>query len=190
MIGNPTGGIRALRAANAMQQPRYCRGYPCIMPMRYRAGVWTVQKQGWGLAIDPAVLISDERIEMTDWELKDFAVQIVRDDIQRVGRKLMSWTSDPRIEPSIWFNGDGGPEWVVVRAVRYPTLKATAPTNWKQIAARCVKLGKVGHFASVSVANADDAFDTSGSVPPAPLWRGHRMVARFEGLEDGVIRTG
>ena len=67
-----------------------CKGYPCIMPMRYRAGVWTVQMQGWGLldaisgkAIDPAVLISDERIEMTDWELKDFAVQIVRDDIQR-----------------------------------------------------------------------------------------------------------
>jgi hypothetical protein len=176
-----------------------CKGYPCIMPMRYRAGVWIVQMLGWGLldartgkAIDPAVLISEERIEMTDWELKDFAIQIVRADIQKAGRKLMSWTSDPRIEPSIWFVGDGGPEWVVVRAVRYPTLKATPPANWKQIAARCAKLGRVGHFASVSVANADDAFDPSGSVPPEPLWRGHRMVARFEGFEDdiSVMRTG
>ena len=42
-----------------------CKGYPCIMPMRYRAGVWTVQMPGWGLldaitgnAIDPAALIS------------------------------------------------------------------------------------------------------------------------------------
>jgi hypothetical protein len=39
-----------------------------------------------------------------------------------------------------------------------------------------------------SSANADEAFGPNGSVPPAPLWRGHRMVARFEGLEEGVIR--
>jgi hypothetical protein len=165
------------------------KGHPCIMPMRYRAGIWAAQVPGWGLLeaksgkmIDPSALISDERIEMTDWELNDFAVQIVRDHLQKTGRKLMSWTSAPEVEPSIWFVGDGGPEWIVVRAVRYPTLKADPPANWKQIAARCAKLGTVGHFASVSVANADDAFDLSGSVPPEPLWRGHRMVVRFDGL--------
>jgi hypothetical protein len=170
-----------------------CKGHPCIMPMQYRAGIWAAQVPGWGLLdaksgkmIDPSALISDERIEMTDWELNDFAVQIVRGHLQKTGRKLMSWTSAPEVEPSIWFVGDGGPKWVVVRAVRYPTLKADPPANWKQIAARCAKLGRVGHFASVSVANADDAFDPSGSVPPEPLWRGHRMVARFEGLQDEI----
>src|SRR5271169_4052990 len=29
------------------------------------------------------------------------------------------------------------------------------------------------HFSSVSVANADDALDEAGAVPPQPLWRGH-----------------
>jgi hypothetical protein len=28
--------------------------------------------------LDPIAHVSDERIEMTDWELQDFAVQVVR----------------------------------------------------------------------------------------------------------------
>jgi hypothetical protein len=193
MLETPGSRIGLLAVAEG------CKGYPCIMRMRYRAGVWAVQAPGWGLLdartgemIDPSALISDERIEMTDWELNDFAIQLVRDHLQKSGRKLMSWTSHPEVEPSIWFVGGSGPEWVVVRAVRYPRLKAAPPTNWKQIANRCARLGTVGHFASVSVANANDAFDPSGSVPPEPLWRGHRMIARFDGLEDNTspVSTG
>jgi hypothetical protein len=84
---------------------------------------------------------------------------------------------------SIWFLGDDGPEWVVVRAVRYPKDKAGWPYNWQQIAERCAKLGKTGHLASVSVASADDAFDAA--TAPEPLWRGHGMFVRFEGLVAG-----
>lgn len=167
-----------------------CKGHPCIMPMCYRAGTWFPDAAGWGLIdartgrpIDPMAHVSDERIEMTDWELQDFAVQIVRDHLEKAGRKLMSWVSCPEVDPSIWFVGDSGPEWVVVRAARYPKKKAEVPANWQQIAARCTKLGKVGHFASVAAANADDAFDPSGAVAPEPLWRGHAMLVRFEGLE-------
>jgi hypothetical protein len=32
-----------------------------------------------GRPINPVALVNDELIEMTDWELQDFAVQIVRD---------------------------------------------------------------------------------------------------------------
>jgi hypothetical protein len=85
------------------------------MPILYPP--WAVEVPGWGLLdartgkmIHPSALISDERIEMTDWELNDYAVQVVRDHLQKAGRKLMSWTSDPEVEPSIWFVGDGGPE--------------------------------------------------------------------------------
>jgi hypothetical protein len=169
-----------------------CQGHPCIMPMRHRAGAWAPDAAGWGLidprtgkTVDPIAYVSDERIEMTDWELQDFAVQIVRNHLEKAGRKLMSWQGNPAVDPSIWFVGDSEPEWVVVRAVRYPKTKADLPANWQQIAARCAKLGKVGHFASVSAANADDAFDPSGAVTPEPLWRGHRMFVRFEGLETG-----
>lgn len=169
-----------------------CNGYSCLMRMRCRAGIWAPETSGWGLLdartgkpIDPIALVSDERIEITDWELQDFAVQVVRDHLEKNGKKLMSWQGNPAVDPSIWYVGDTGPEWVVVRAVRYPVLTANPPAAWHQIVERCSRLGKVGYFASVSVANADDAFDPSGAVPPEPLWRGHKMVVRFEGLVTG-----
>jgi hypothetical protein len=170
-----------------------CKGHPCVMPMRYRAGEWEPEAAGWGLVdartgkvLDPIAHVSDERIEMTDWELQDFAVQVVRDHLEKAGRKLMSWQGNPAVDPSIWFVGDNGPEWVVVRAVRSPKTRADLPANWQRIAARCAERGsgKVGHFASVSVANADDAVDPIAK-PPKPLWRGHEMLVWFEGLETG-----
>jgi len=159
-----------------------CRGHPCIMPMRHRAGEWTPDAAGWGLidartgnAIDPIAHVSDERIEMTDWELQDFVVQIVRDHLEKAGRKLMSCQGRPTVDPSIWFVGDSGPEWVVVRVARYPEKKAKLPGNWRQIATGCAKLGKVGHFAPVSVTN---------TVLAEPLWRGHGLKVHFERILD------
>jgi hypothetical protein len=157
--------------------------------MRQKAGTWTPEVPGWGVVdahtgrvVDPIILISDERIEMSDWEVQDFAVQIVRDHLQQSGRELRSWQGNPGVNPSLWFVGDSGPEWVVVRAARYPTLKAERPSNWEKIAEGCARIGKTGHFASVSIANHDDAFDPSGTTPPRPLWRGHAMRVRFDGL--------
>lgn len=124
---------------------------------------------------------------MTDWELQDFAVQVVRDQLDNTGKKLMSWQGNPSVDPSIWFVGVDGPEWVVVRAVRYPQRAAKLPENWRQIAKSCVRIGKVGHFASVSVANSNDAFDPTGAVPPTPLWRGHALRVAFDGLVAGPV---
>lgn len=169
-----------------------CRGHACLMPMRRRANAWAPQTPGWGLidertgaSVDPVALVSDERIEMTDWELHNFAVQVVWQHLERTGRQRMSRQADPDVEPAIWFVGDSGPEWIVVRAVRYPAPKARPPSGWRQIAERCAARGSVGHFASVSVAAADDAFDPTGAVPATPLWRGHAMVVSFDGLEPG-----
>ncbi len=169
-----------------------CEGYPCLMPMRHRAGTWTPDAAGWGLIdartgkeVDPIALISDERIEMTDWELQDFAVQVVRDHLKKDGKEIMSCQGNPAVDPSIWFVGERGAEWVVVRATRYPVKDAAPPNNWNSISSQCSRLGKVGHFASVAVANADDAFDPSGEIPPTPLWRGYKMFVRFEGLSAG-----
>jgi hypothetical protein len=161
------------------------------------SGDWVPQAAGWGLldartgnTVNPIDLVGDARIEMTDWEVHDFAVQVVRKHLEKSGKKLMSWTGHPGVDPSVWFVGASGPEWIVVRAVRYPKSNAIPPADWPQIAASCARLGKVGHFASVSVANADDAFDPSGTVPALPLWRGHAMFVRFEGLVAGSAVSG
>jgi len=168
-----------------------CNGHPCLLPMRSRAGAWEVDAPGWGFTdlrsgrpVDPIDLVSDERIEMTDWEVHDFAVQVVRDQLAEAGRTLMSWQGNPSVDPSIWFVGDNGPEWVVVRAARYPERRAP-PDNWPGISEGCARIGKLGHFASVTVANAANAFDLSGDMAPEPLWRGHAMYVSFGGLEPG-----
>lgn len=168
-----------------------CKGHACFMPMRYRRGEWLPDVINWGLidvrtglSVNPTALVSDEKIEMTDWELHDFAVQVVRAHLEKAGRKLLSWQGNPAVDPSIWFVGASGPEWTVVRVVRYPNTWAELPKNWQKISDSCARASKVGHFASVSVASADEAFDTSGSTLPIPLWRGHGMAVRFDGLLD------
>jgi hypothetical protein len=169
-----------------------CNGHACLMPMRREGTEWIANGQGWGLFdlrtgrdIDPVALITDELIEMSDWELHDFAVQIVKDNLTKNGRTQMSWQGNPSVDPSIWFAGEHGPEWVVVRAARYPETSVEPPADWHAIAENCSRHGKSGHFASVGFANADDAFDPTGAVPATPLWRGHGMRVRFIGLAPG-----
>ena len=162
-----------------------CQGHPCILPMRRAGSAWAVAYSDWGLldartghAIDPFKLADDRPIEMTDWELHDFAVEVVKGQIEKDRKELMSWQSDSRISPSIWFVGDNGPEWVVVRATRYPNLEAEMPSDWDSIAERCSRKGKIGHFASVSVAKSPD----DDGIDPGPLLRGGPMIVKFEGL--------
>lgn len=165
-----------------------CRGRACIMPLRKSAAGWTVTAPGWGLvdatsrrSVNPPALVTDEKIEMSDWELQDFAVQIVREHLEKEGRKIMSWQGNPEVDPSLWFVGEKGPEWVVVRAVRYPEKQARPPQNWAGIAESCARLSRKGHFASVAVANAKDPFDPARGSP-LPLWRGEGMVVSYAGL--------
>jgi hypothetical protein len=166
-----------------------CNGVPCIMLMSKRSGSWAPHRTGWGLIdartghdIDPVALITDARIEMTDWEVHDFAVQVVRQNLEDEGRQIMSTQGDPSLDPSIWFVGRSGPEWVIVRSARMPATDPEQPDNWPAIAEQCKAMGTVGYFASVVVASRGDAFDPN--VPSRPLWRGHPMAVRFKGLQQ------
>ena len=205
-LGNQLFYIRVVDVDNRVQGPgnltgfraiaEGCMGHACLMPMRQVGVSWETDSPGWGLidpdtgqSIDPAVLVTDENIVMTDWELHDFAVQVVRDHItEKLGYELMSSQGSPSVDPSIWFVGDQGPEWVVVREVRHPDREANMPSNIVEIRDSCSRLGRTGHFASVGCANSEDAFDPSGHIPALPLWRGHKMSVRFEGLVPATIQ--
>lgn len=168
-----------------------CNGHACLMPMKKRVtdGQWVPDCAGWGLidattgsSIDPLALVSDEKIEITEWELHDFAVQVVRDQLRKEGYEIMSAQGHPNADPSIWFVGDSNrPEWVVVRAVRYPESDAERPRHWAGIAASCAELSKIGHFASVAFVSTDNSYDPGRGV--TPLWRGHGVHVRYAGLE-------
>ena len=191
-IDDVSGNVRGPGNPNGFRTiAKGCNGHACRMPMRIKGANWETAEPGWGLVddetgniINPINLISDEKIEMTDWEIHDFAVQVVRDHVtEKLGHKLMSSQGNPDVDPSIWFVGENGPEWVVVRAARFPEKEATRPENIPAIEASCAHMSNVSHFASVSFANSEDAFDPAGGVPALPLWRGHGVFIRFEGLE-------
>ena len=168
------------------------------MPMKKKffGGGWVADVSGWGLVdartgkpINPIELVTDEKIEVTQWELQDFAVQAVRDQLEKDGYQLMSWQGNPDVDPAIWFVGKSKkPEWVVVRAVRYPERDAVQPANWDAIAAGCAHMSQIGHFASVAFASMDDPFDPSGANV-VPLYRGHGTHVRYEGLDRVVNPT-
>ncbi|WP_252259818.1 hypothetical protein [Erythrobacter aurantius] len=157
-------------------------GHPCLMPMRRSSNGWRPERPGWGLvdmrsgeAIDPTWLVSDERIEVTDWELLDFAVQVVKQRLQEQGYEIMSSHSNPKVHPNIWFISEKGPEWAIVRATRYPDPIATLPSNWREVAQDCEHLSKHGHFAPVAFALDEDR--------DQPIWRGYAADAQFHGLQ-------
>lgn len=160
------------------------------MRKKLLGGAWVADMPGWGLVdpetrrpVDPVALISDEKVEMTDWEVQDMGVQIVRDHLDNHGFKLMSWQGNPQVNPSIWFIGESKrPEWVVVRCVRYPASRAERPSNWDAIAASCAKLSPIGHFASVALTSIDQPRESCDEAPIS-LWRGSGMAVRFPGLE-------
>jgi len=181
--GNPRGFVTAARMAN---------GRACILPMKKKffGGAWVADRSGWGLVdpdtdglIDPVALVTDEKIEMSRWEVHSLAVQVVSEQLAKQGFELMSSQSNPEVDPSIWFIGESTrPEWVVVRSARFPVMGASRPSNWQAIIDGCSKLSSTGHFASVSIASADQPF-RDRDEKALPLWRGHATEVRFEGLE-------
>jgi len=180
------GSIRGLAAA-----AKGANGHACILPMQKKFfGGWVADMPGWGLLsaetrkpIDPVSVVTDQKIEMTPWEVHDMAVQVVRDYLEKEGFELMSWQGNPEVDPSIWFVGKTKrPEWVVVRSAKFPASSANRPANWAAIANGCTKLSATGHFASVAVVSVNQPFESSEEAP-VPLWRGHGMHVRFDGLE-------
>ena len=161
------------------------------MPMTERLTGYEPAFPGWGLIhaetqepVIPADMVSDDLIEMSDWELHDFAIQVMKSKLEEEGKKVFSAQSSRKIDPSIWFEEDRDQYWVVVREVRHPEKQAAMPTNISEISEFCSRKSQGGYFASVKVANYDDPFDpdadSNGNF--LPLYRGHRLMAGFEGL--------
>lgn len=63
------------------------------------------------------IAISDET-EMSLWEINNFAIQIVLEDLHKKGYKINSYCDLPGIEPQIWFTDEtGNPCWILVKKI-------------------------------------------------------------------------
>lgn len=184
-----------------------CNGYPCRMPMQRVGSGWKPTKPGWGLIdagpikaegklmipfkdglgkpVDPLSLVTDEKIEMTDWEVHDLAVQGARKFVTE-NRDCKSIQSHgyPEVNPSIWFDEGSGPQWVVVQESRHPDrVTFPSPSELAKLVEFCKAnnpKAETGYFMAANIANYGDVTNPSSDTPSLPLWRGHCMSMCFE----------
>ncbi len=148
-------------------------GMACLLPMRRRpsGSSWEPAYQGWGLLdartrepLDPMRHLVTPPTPMTDWEMYDFAIEQVVQKLKEQNRDILSWSTDPDIEPSLFFHDGSQRAYCVVRPYmfgerikEYIELKTNAH---HQLAG----LGIRGYYAPVVFKNLEQQDD--GEVLP------------------------
>jgi hypothetical protein len=148
----------------------------------------TPLKQGWNLydartsqEIAPLNLASNEKTLMSKWELSNFAIQIVRNDLEKEGNHILSFCDLPEVNPQIWFkNKKGETGWVIVKHTRNENEKDYK--EWVGLDDRSPQLKPYdGYFASVQLI---PSVGWNGvSEFPTDLCRGDGMYVNYKGLE-------
>ena len=80
-------------------------------------------ENGWNLfearsnnKVNPEIIVNERPTKMSPWELNNFAIQIVRTEIQKLGNEILSFCDLPEINPQIWFKDkNGNINWVIVK---------------------------------------------------------------------------
>ena len=171
---------------------------PCSFPVD--ASTLKPVSAGWNLvhlanrrSINPALLVSDTKLEMSEWEIRNFCMQVVRGHIEeKMSGTVLSFCDVIGIDPQVWFeDGVGSRNWVIVR--NYPTISGNEKNEWVGFEQTNPQLGQYdGFLAAVSLASAEAVVhDKTGNVVPlserfsgtAPLYRGDGFYTKFDGLE-------
>ena len=137
-------------------------GIGCLMPMRLENETWRPIELGWGLIdyrskepINPFELVTDEQVEMTQWEIHDVGIQAVRQHLVKTGWKIDSWQNDLHVDPSIFAHKDGQLSGFVVRTSNLGPDKAGRPANASNIAEQMRERGWGAKFVGMKVASHD-----------------------------------
>ncbi len=157
----------------------------------------SVASQGWNLKhaqtgddIDPLDFGKDFDTLMSEWELLNFAIGVVKNyGVKQDGYEVDSFCDIPGIDPQLWFHGkDGKHSWVVVRFQH--VLNESAADEFKDFVKQNIQLAPYdGYFAPVSAVMSDPALrNRNGDVIPlshrfdgtAPLYRRHGMYVNFQ----------
>ena len=153
---------------------------------------WNLWHAETGKSLDPVSFATNERIEMSEWELRNFAIGIARQEVEKKNWKVSSFCDVLQIDPQIWFEDDKGRMcWCIVRFVRNPDNDDFH--KWVGYENKDPRLKPYdGFYAGVGAAPGGVAcFDREGESIPlserfsgkAPLWRGESMFVRFNGLK-------
>ncbi len=128
---------------------------------------WNLFNSISGDCIIPENLVSDKKIEMSEWELHNFAIMQMRFMLKEQGFKIVSFQNVIGVDPQIWFvDLDGKNSWVVVRCSDIKT------DDLVEITRRCFKYN--GYLAK---------FDFVSNNSDKKIYRGDRIGVNFKGFE-------
>ena len=175
--------LRVSKRANAI---------PCLLPMQASGDDWYPALTGWGLRhgitgqpVDPADLVSDQKILMSDWEVHDVGMQVVMHHLQAQGKEVFSKQPDPDLYPQLWFESEGERSWVLVRASRSSGTEPTIAATERGVIDQLLAFAPLGFFASVVVvADSADMGDDNVDSDMPPLYRGYPLQVSFSGLQS------
>jgi hypothetical protein len=171
---------------------------PCVFPVDARS--FRPLKDGWNLSniesggsVVPDDFVDDVKFEMSMWELRNFAIQIVRDHIEKnMKGGILSYCDVIGIDPQVWFEDQNGNRcWVIVR--NFAQIDGSESTKFKGMETSNPQLVPYdGYFAAVSVASSEPfTQDLDAKLIPLatrfdgsdPIYRGDSFYVKFKGLE-------
>lgn len=162
-------------------------------PLRPKAPGWNLTHLETGEPVVPGEWVTRETIPLSEWELRNLVIQIVREQIANSGKgEVESFCDVSGIDPQIWFKDKEGEMcWVIVR--HHPKINGDEKQAWIGCEESNPLLQKYdGYFAAVSIASSATVLrDLEGNVIPpskryngeAPLYRCDGYCVRFEGLQ-------
>jgi hypothetical protein len=171
---------------------------PCVFDidsksLRPKMLGWNLRHLCTGESLIPSNIITRGKILMSEWELRNFSIQIVRNHLSEDnGKSILSYCDVLGIDPQIWFeNGSGERNWIIVR--HYPVIKGDEKNEWVGFERSNPQLQEYdGYLAVVSMASSEPVlYDLDGNLIPlserfngkAPLYRGDGFYIKFDGLQ-------
>jgi len=140
-------------------------------------------EQSWNLynartneKISPFNIANNNKTRMSKWELNNFAIQIVRNGLEKEGNEIISFCDLPEVNPQIWFkNRKGKTGWIIVKHIEKESNLDYK--EWVGLEDRSPQLKPYdGYFASVQ-------FYSMSTNSTTELFRGDRMSVNYKGLE-------
>ncbi len=123
-------------------------------------------------AIDPLELAEEGPVGMSAWELHNFAIQVVRDYLEKEGNEVLSFCDVREVNPQIWFRDAQGKEcWLIVENTA--TNEALDAAKWQDFEQSNPQLsGMDGYYAGVRIKSRNPQ-----------VMRGDGLMVDFKGME-------
>ena len=166
-----------------LEESREMNAIPCVMLMKHTDAGWAVNEPDWGLLddevcddINPCNLVTDEAVEMTDWEINDFCIQRACDRLLDDQCTIEEVSSYPSSAPSIWFTDQFGSLcYLILGVAKYPIYEVPCPAGAQSVVSP-IHLGNGGfngYYLCMSVASVLDIEEGSGLI-----YRGDPLIIR------------